>query len=341
MAIQDQMGSVEPLSKLQKFGLFMMGQNAEAIDQMRMEAPLRMRLLQSQIAQQQAATRFTDTETAQRDLELKMGLATAAGLNEIGVGAGHSGQWLLGLNSMSGQLQNLMQAREAQAQGNIAAYKLEQAKRPLKDRLKETLDALGSAFGVSGDQLQEADAVNTAMQNGMDAQRGKALSAFTNMFKSIEGQFSQAAGYPISLFGIDDSEAALKKMDELLASNPNLTPQDAFQAVGLEGQQLAQQKFMELTTPVGPNQLRVRAATPGQLSAIQEYISTTAGLGQKGIKEKLAKYGVRTQEDLSKLSFDKADRLIRTVIGGEGPRMGFLEALMASQQAPLGIQDLP
>lgn len=192
-----------------------------------------------------------------QDMQLasKQQRATLAGLNDFAVGHGTSFGALQAQMGMAGFAQDMAKTNLLNQQAKSVAFELQEAGMSVEDRLQRTMDAIGKVFGVPGEDLAAAQQTMTAVQNGMAARDAQRVQSFMKAFGVMEQRASQMAGYGLNLFGNADSARAAESMEKLLAQSPDMTEDEAFQAILQQASGIAQQKFMQLTTPQGPSPL--------------------------------------------------------------------------------------
>lgn len=229
----------------------------------RMEAIQRMRMApaeqQARLAQLLSATNANDIAAQSSLLDIRTKRAAVAG--EMDFDAAHGIPFgTLGQYGTLAQIQgSLAQAGAARVQTQEAGQSIASAKKwaDLLDdpeKMQEFIDKQQAAkLGMKLDEYQAMQRGNTQAANAQDAQTFDRVKSFSSKFAAIEGQASKVAGYHVQLFGHDDPFKASQKVDEMLASNPDISEIDAFNGVMSTGAQLAQQKFMQITTPQGPS----------------------------------------------------------------------------------------
>lgn len=230
--------------------------------------------LQVQAAEARAAG--LQVETAARQFDLK------ARKQELGYLAGKGMVPGVGAVDLSQMQENLMRAKAANQQAKSVAFELEQAQRPYKDILKEKFDAFASIFapGFDGEEVMQAQGVQAAMQNSMDAIQGRRVADFTQRFDEIEQQFGKIAGGPVNLFSNKSAMLAAKQVDDLI-NGQGLSEDDAFAQVMSAATNGAQQQFRSLTASAGAGpQIPTMPEAPTSIGGIDAFLQQKATVEQ-------------------------------------------------------------
>jgi len=201
---------------------------------------------------------LADTNRARR--------ASLAGTNNLAAGLNMSVGELQAKLGIVPALGQLAQAKLANVEARSAAYNLEQAKRPLGDKLAEIFEGIGRLMGLTGGAVEQGVAFQQAAKNAVEATQGRRIAAFMQAFDKMDQEAAQKAGYPVDLFGNKDSLLAAKQVEDLISSG--VDEEAALNQVLEAARQLALQKFQLLATPQGPetprdvqqmNELRARS----------------------------------------------------------------------------------
>lgn len=180
------------------------------------------------------------------------------------------------------------------------------------------------------DELRQYATTQSKINNAVQAQAYQKDQAIEQLLSAS----AATTGLPATLAAKKSVAATFDSLTQKFNVPPD-------QAMSMLGQSLTAQSLGmpgPSPLPVSPDYLSAvgekvgrNAASPEQIATISRYLrEATAQAGEsfilgdpqgklKEIRATLAKYGVKSEADLKRLSRDKADRFIRSVIGGEQP----------------------